>query len=567
MQEDDEFLGFSERDIQKAEKKLISAKSELLELENLAWRSIKSSGYLSKKSQSQRLVDRLCHEGLTRPAKDSFITKIYKSEKKKEKAAKLKEKRKKSKEGDEMRGTSKLKSIKIRLVGDGKDGKIVRGRGRPSIYDKIDEGNFVTESFFSLNPDFQKLPACERRRIKKNERRRKRRRELKILEKEQKRHAKQNTNTCTSKEKKQKLFETKHKKVISGVPPMKKMGTNVMAKQLLTKAKFAGRKPEIPNHETVKSVRSAPRSRNQRQFIIPSVSSRSARKIKPNKRFLDDSLNLYSAVKSAPLVDVTGNEETSFCLEETCSDVSSVYENDVEIAENDVEIEENNLEIAETYPSTASTAPKLDFVPPPPIDRKIGLFEQPLILPGKRDRKPSMKLIMKLTDEDSVSKELQNSQETVRCPSPAYITYAGHMSAKNRRALRRSKGKLLVRSDIRTKTVVQKAKFRLNQAALNRSKAALAKSLKREMKKEEATCKQSFALPPEMPTEQLSPKSLSEANSHHPQFGSPMPLTSPTSPIKIGIKKQTVKFGASSLPQGNQFHLFYTCNMQRFKLN
>lgn len=154
------------------------------------------------------------------------------------------------------------------------------------------------------------------------------------------------------------------------------------------------------------------------------------------------------------------------------------------------------------------------------------LYDQPLIVEGKRARKPSLKVRMKLSDtsykkfkERSIEKKLEArkiiEQEKVKqkdqddvvegkklflSPSklsatltskiptlpimaPPKFGVAPFTSMSERERLEKLEREALV-TRMRGHNILRKAKFQLNRAALNRSKADLARTLKKELKME-----------------------------------------------------------------------------------
>ena len=98
-----------------------------------------------------------------------------------------------------------------------------------------------------------------------------------------------------------------------------------------------------------------------------------------------------------------------------------------------------------------------------------GLFEQPVLVEGKRQRKLSAKMILKLTeglrikiDTEIMNRDSNNEQTVSKMP-----------------VLKSESSKL------HGNNIVRKAKLHLNQATMNKSKNALAHSLKRKMHREE----------------------------------------------------------------------------------
>ena len=142
------------------------------------------------------------------------------------------------------------------------------------------------------------------------------------------------------------------------------------------------------------------------------------------------------------------------------------------------------------------------------VYRKASLFDQPLITEGKRERKPSQKLKVKMVegpedefvdvisntlcaDEFSKSRKvhltpskLGQSMHSPTLPVVAPIFAPPKFGSTPFRSLTQQS------QDVEAKkrsghNILRKAKLQLNRAAVNRSKVALAKSLKKEMKREE----------------------------------------------------------------------------------
>lgn len=125
------------------------------------------------------------------------------------------------------------------------------------------------------------------------------------------------------------------------------------------------------------------------------------------------------------------------------------------------------------------------------------MFDQPLITEGKRERKPSQKLKGTENGFQSLSASFspEDSRKVHLTPSKLGQSIQSSLSPPIRIAPPKF-GNTPFRSltqqnnDIEaTKrsghNILRKAKLQLNRTALNKSKAALAKSLKKEMKREE----------------------------------------------------------------------------------
>lgn len=156
------------------------------------------------------------------------------------------------------------------------------------------------------------------------------------------------------------------------------------------------------------------------------------------------------------------------------------------------------------------------------------LYDQPLIVEGKRARKPSLKVRMKMSDssfkkfkERSLEKKLEArkiiEQEKVKLneqdylqegrklflsPSKLSVSLTSKLPSlpimappkfgvvpftctalSERERLEKLEREALVKR-MRGHNILRKAKFQLNRAALNRSKADLARTLKKELKME-----------------------------------------------------------------------------------
>ena len=195
---------------------------------------------------------------------------------------------------------------------------------------------------------------------------------------------------------KQKLKENQKKAVV--IPRSKKVDTS-LAKQLLSRAKRV-RQEQRKN--------SPPSVVQRRQFVLPTVSSRSSRKIIPNKRFIEDGVE--GVIFSSPVTNKPADKPS-----------------------------EANT-VVNPVPSTGSPS-------------------------VKRGRKPSVKILQKLNDED--------------------ITDAAEVTKPSRKKVIRHSENESKATQKRGRSILQKAKLRLNQATLNKSKVALARSLKRQMKKDD----------------------------------------------------------------------------------
>ena len=370
--------------------------------------------------------DALLKEGLVRQTKTQTSPKVQKGDTKGNSSGKRGRK-----------AHVKLKSIKIRLGTNGKRGKIIHGRGSPAprLSSSDDDSD--------LEPLVTKLPPSKRKA----------------------------------------WMKMGHKSKVK-VAGLIRLPERSLAKQLLVKAKAKQKQQKQTGSALALGVdRKGPATCHRKQFVLPTVSSRSARKIIPNKRLLEDS---YGDITSLSTVKKVKTEETSLTPDQS-----------------------NTLAPDISTPLVAV---------PPAIDPKISLFDQPLIVEGKRQRKPSMRLIRQLSDDTFVEHKRKQEDKRKVLPSSG--------SADSLEDVDRS----LAATKRHGQSILRKAKLRLNQAALNRSKAALARSLKRKMRREQAASSSS--------SQQFLPLDVK-------------PLSVQVSPIKFGVMSpDTPVFGAATLGAG-----------------
>lgn len=321
----------------------------------------------------------------------------------------------------------------------------------------------------------------------------------------------------------------KLKKVIV-IPKSNIVDTN-LAKQLLAKAKS----------EKQKKVK-VPKKVHIKQFILPAVSSRSSRKIIPNKRFFQDSVGFSGGVQSsaqfirekkAPVSDdviqpVIVVQEPGPAASYVIGQKPLIKHKATSAISGTVQMSRFKkikpmLKITTSVKKTSSsklskikctkalaksslktkTKLKAEGIPKSKNKKEINSNEKnesPIkiqdkvehksdsvelitdVVEGKRERKPSSKLLDKWNDEDATSpSKAKPPQEQIKKTKGKKCSFEEEMSKiaqleQEAQAKRRS-----------GKNILQKAKLRLNQAALNQSKAALAKSLEKEMRQMNAT--------------------------------------------------------------------------------
>ncbi|KAL3885750.1 hypothetical protein ACJMK2_025792 [Sinanodonta woodiana] len=268
-----------------------------------------------------------------------------------------------------------------------------------------------------------------------------------------------------------------------------------VAKQLLHHAKQAKKPTFTP-------------TAHRKQFVLPTQSSRSSRVIKPNKRFFeDDSFHIF----------VTKRPKTA---EQTEVQIATPDGGDKKVVETSFASPDKGFSKS-IFQTPTKFRPEFPNLSSPPsnlgsgLSSRPGLLEMPLVLEGKRERKPSLKMRMKLTEnseDGSLKKVIEesckiSSWDTGKSDSPTALSSSATkqppvsirsstlvappkfgvsaFSSINLSQLRKSgnEGQTDM-SRWRGSSILRKAKFQLNMTALNRSKAALARSLKAQMKKE-----------------------------------------------------------------------------------
>ncbi|KAH9509220.1 hypothetical protein Btru_046482 [Bulinus truncatus] len=249
------------------------------------------------------------------------------------------------------------------------------------------------------------------------------------------------------------------------------------------------------------------------KFVLPTKSSRSSRVIKPNKRFLEDD-NIHDMVTKQPKVtsalpsSLQPNSST-FSLG-TSDDKSSTFSpfqvHGLSLSPFDMS-REKGFPAFSTAPQPSGTSSFMDGNQKP-----LGSLDQPLIVEGKRPRKPSLIMRMKLVEDDPED-EIKLQQQISDTISPSktpgehnlssvsnsstlspFLKYGGTKSLiapaklftgsslSLSKSLKLSKGSM--HSPLQNTIVLRQPKLQLNRTALNRSKAALARSLKAQLKRE-----------------------------------------------------------------------------------
>lgn len=533
MQE--EFYGFSDREVAKVENKLLRLTSDLEHFKNIIFKSSvevpaktwhTSSDQFGQRrkmrSRQKRLIEGLVQSGHAQPMRESVLSRMTKVE---------------VNASSQVKSSSvrRLKSIKIRLGEEGSEARIVHTRGRPPILEKKASFGKMKVKIASglwnkkgqtLGKRVVKMLNCDSTEdgVKYSSSsvsetlRRGRRREKREETGESSFRKKQMDVTVA----KQILEKARHKRgrprkqtvvnIKRGVGRPRLLHVNQSNKAYKKNASSScteGQGRRRSDGSVKSELVSPPKNLPRKQFIIPVKSTHSSRQIKPNKRFLDEDSG-YSTV-----IPPTRSECSS-----SVQDGSSVPKSQAGVS--------------------GHTLPRVTYVPSHEV--KPGLFEEPLIIEGKRERKPSLKLLRKLTDEVEV-KRLSERRRWDREEG----TPQERKDVSSMKAVRQS-----------GKVILQKAKLCLNQAALNRSKAALVKTLRAEMRKEEKAQRRRRREKELCETKaeaniKLSPESEHENSGHSVRF---LPLGSsgfkPVSPLKFSSlsSRETAVFGLSSLPAG-----------------
>ena len=453
-----------------------------------------------KKTVIRQSYNQMVHSGLVQPMKTHIISKT-RDEGKKHKLPVLKQKhvvgvpsRKLSSQivSSEGRMEGKLKPIKIKLQLGGKAAKIVRGRGRPSIYEKsskrtTDEGkksekkhsnDRKKDKHLKTKDAASKLLSKKKSKLleghvsgsKAAKKSHKVKRSILKVKIEGK-HRKKEKDHAKVKRHDEELHG-KHKKVLC-VPKSKKNADAKLAKQILAKAKQTSKKNSSTQGTPPgdKTFNKSPSKHKSLSPVLvsksPPVSSRSSRLIIPPKRFIEEEDHLVFAKQVRAFGD---------------SDVMTLSERPL-------------VEVDPTAPSsladTGHMSPTTTGVPDISLDAlspasKQALLDRPLIIEGKRQRKPSMKIIMKLSEGEVRSKKLENRKRIEEIKQQGASSSGDHQGADIALSLQTededSHLEQLEKNAEATKrsgqSILRKAKLQLNRAAINRSKAALARSLK-----------------------------------------------------------------------------------------
>lgn len=509
--QDEEFEGFTLREVRQSEKKLvIAAAAELASSTkvpkspverdyvsgnddaNIGTRFARAKKSLASLPASERTRARektiirksykdLITEGLAKPTKLHFIARVKDVDIAKKGKMVKKGKVVLEKTAFKHKDSAKLKKIKIRLHSNGEQAKIVKKRGRPSLSDLAcysDRGDDRYDlSFVKKRGRPPKMSSwsdgdIHGKTMKKNW---KQSNVLKVKMGHKFVHEKLKKHVKIPKEDK----VIKKKKVLC-IPKSKKVEKS-LAKQLLARAKQKKPKSSIESRMT---------TQHKKIFVLPTVSSRSSRVIIPNKRFLLEESMQYSAPKRQKMNDSSDMLDKSF---------TTLAPKDANILSSTKSPEAMSESFGAVSPGRFLTSEQ-------------SLLDSPLLLEGKRCRKPSMKIRMIAeSDDGSTNDEVMspraNDGAVTSSPAKLFSPFGKHTSPimnqspfspkhelfstsspSETMSKKRLKGELFEKEAEAMKrsgnSILRKAKLQLNRVAINRSKAALARSLKAKIKRE-----------------------------------------------------------------------------------
>lgn len=279
---------------------------------------------------------------------------------------------------------------------------------------------------------------------------------------------------------------------VFGTKPVSKYAS--AAKQILARA--TKKLLQVPTHKVGK-------------FVLPTISSRSSRVIKPNKRFLeDDSINelVTKQPKLSPTIP-TPPSTSLFGMGISETNTFSPFQS------HGLTLSPFNMNREKGFPAF-SAAPQpsgtSSFTDGLANQKPLGSLDQPLIVEGKRPRKPSLIMRMKLVEDDPEDEiRLQQQLADTITPAKSVVdkikpepatpvdttkSYSGRVTKSliapaklftDSSSLSKSfRHKLGVPQPSKNTVVIRQPKLQLNRTALNRSKAALARSLKAQLKRE-----------------------------------------------------------------------------------
>ncbi|XP_064651585.1 uncharacterized protein LOC135502566 [Lineus longissimus] len=508
--EEDEFDGFTELEVTAAKEKhasLLPAKAPPPAISLVKPKATKAKAKGGKEDGEGRFRNlarksyaEMIREGLAQPAK------MHKYDLARAKVESLKELQK-GKAGSKQwlvdeelagDGSTKLKSIKIRLTPEGK-AKIVRGRGRPTIYEGVQKAKALKAEKGLSKKELKALKLKE----KKSGKVEKKGKEVKVKRGKNKEPVSSKAKKLSGKNKEPVTLTKARKSSVKDVKkteklqktsktlclPKSKKFDSARARQLVAKAKIAGKKLQdasIPHDEQSPEKR---KSGSSSVFHLPAVSSRSARRIKPAKRYLEEDFSAQVVKKSRLDVSVHGQDGA------TASDAPIFGSN-----------------LVSPMSASALLAAGMELSPEGTHiiskGKQVGLLDRPLVIRGKRDRKPSQKLLQKMSDGDLTGYERPQASgdESDTEADDEYMPIMSTLSPYKQTGLSWLQTEHISPQPISAKSpqtsleldemcrkaalmqksgnsVLQKPRLHLNRATINRSKVAVAKSLKIQMRK------------------------------------------------------------------------------------
>ncbi|XP_046572748.1 LOW QUALITY PROTEIN: uncharacterized protein LOC124280812 [Haliotis rubra] len=342
--------------------------------------------------------------------------------------------------------------------------------------------------------------------------------------------------------------------------PKTKQTEKKRAKQLLEKAKkgrpvLQSRISQPMKPKSDPNVVHIPKPK--KEFVLPTVSSRSSRVIIPNKRFIEED-GYYGKVWKKPKLDKSPDASlvSPKAKEEGSTKKTKVTPGNKVTKTPDKGVTSEGKDKTPTRKKNSDNFASPDVVMSPILHPKggnsVSLFssvvagkmkkDKSLIVEGKRQRKPSLKMRMRkgeiprgmlLDMDESSSASQESSQGSSENSSKSVDLFPKSVSASTGVSVFRRAGPMSLgkggQDTLAAKrsgdNILRKAKLQLNRVAVNRSKAALARSLKAQMKKEAKLQRQQLrkksSFSPQSPTSPLALSPISGTRAFIDGPGSP----------------------------------------------
>ncbi|XP_067676995.1 histone-lysine N-methyltransferase 2A-like isoform X2 [Haliotis asinina] len=342
--------------------------------------------------------------------------------------------------------------------------------------------------------------------------------------------------------------------------PKTKQTEKKRAKQLLEKAKkgrpvLQSRISQPMKPKSDPNVVHIPKPK--KEFVLPTVSSRSSRVIIPNKRFIEED-GYYGKVWKKPKLDKSPDASlvSPKAKEEGSTKKMKVTPGNKvpKTPEKGVASEGKDKTPSRKKNSDNFASPDVVMSPilHPKGGNSVSLFssvvagkmkkDKSLIVEGKRQRKPSLKMRMRkgeiprgmlLDMDESSSASQESSQGSSENSSKSVDLFPKSVSASAGVSVFSRAGPMSLgkggQDTLAAKrsgdNILRKAKLQLNRVAVNRSKAALARSLKAQMKKEAKLQRQQLrkksSFSPQSPTSPLALSPISGTRAFIDGPGSP----------------------------------------------